>query len=73
MKTLEQENAELKGLMRKLESQLSDISTRSIVSNGEELKVGARVEWELCLCIQLTAPCASTAASMCPMPECLPP
>ena len=45
MKTLEQENAELKGLMRKLESQLSDISTRSIVSNGEELKVGARVEW----------------------------
>ena len=58
MKTLEQENAELKGLMRKLESQLSDISTRSIVSNGEELKVGALGGWELCLHMERAASCA---------------
>ena len=39
VKTLEQENADLKTVMNKLEQQLKDIASKSIVSNGEDLKV----------------------------------
>lgn len=39
LKTLEQENSELKSITNKLQSQLNDIKSKAVVSNGDELSV----------------------------------
>lgn len=39
LKTLEQENSELKSITNKLQSQLNDIKSKAMVSNGDELSV----------------------------------
>jgi hypothetical protein len=41
VKTLEQENSELKDVMNRLMAQLNEIKSKSIINSGEELRVSS--------------------------------